>query len=99
MDDYSRFIRALDLTRDLRAGSISEVVQQPVGWTGMEPVVVENCTSFLSDRGPGFLAPALEDYLRVLNMRHFYCSPYQPQASGKLEHFHETLKARLILSV
>ena len=99
LDDYSRFILAWDLKRDMTAQSISEVVQQAVEWTGMEQVPVEDRTRLLSDRGPGFLARALEDYLRVLEIRHIYCSPYHPQTNGKLERFHETLKARLNLLV
>jgi RNA-directed DNA polymerase len=99
LDDYSRFILAWDLKRDMTAQSISEVVQQAVEWTGMERVPVEDRTRFLSDRGPGFLARALEDYLRMLEIRHIYCSPCHPQTNGKLERFHETLKARLNLLI
>jgi putative transposase len=99
LDDYSRFILAWDLKLDMTAQSISEVVQQAVEWTGMAQVPVEDRTRFLSDRGPGFLARALEDYLRMLEIRHIYCSPYHPQTNGKLERFHETLKARLNLLV
>ena len=99
LDDYSRFILAWDLKGDMTAQSISEVVQQAVEWTGMAQVPVEDRTRLLSDRGPGFLARALEDYLRMLEIRHIYCSPYHPQTNGKLERFHETLKARLNLLV
>jgi putative transposase len=99
LDDYSRFILAWDLKPDMTAQSISEVVQDAVEWTGMEKVPVEDRPRFLSDRGPGFLARALEDYLRILEIRHIYCSPYHPQTNGKLERFHETLKARLNLLV
>jgi transposase InsO family protein len=99
LDDYSRFILAWDLKRDMTAESIGEVVQQAVEWTGMEQVPVEDRTRLLSDRGPGYLARALEDYLRMLETRHIYCSPYHPQTNGKLERFHETLKARLNLLV
>lgn len=99
LDDYSRFILAWDLKRDMTAQSISEVVQKAVERTGMEKVPVEDRTRLLSDRGPGFLARALEDYLRMLEIRHIYCSPYHPQTNGKLERFHETLKARLNLLV
>jgi putative transposase len=99
LDDYSRFILAWDLKREMTAPSISEVVQQPVEWTGMDQVPVEDRTGLLSDRGPGFLARALEDYLRMLEIRHIYCSPYHPQTNGKLERFHGTLKARLNLLV
>jgi putative transposase len=99
LDDYSRFILAGDLKRDRTAQSISEVVQQAVEWTGMEQGPLEDRTRFLSDRGPGFLARALEDYLRRLEIRHIYCSPCHAQTNGKLERFHETLKARLNLLV
>lgn len=99
LDDYSRFILAWELKRDMTAQSISEVVQEAVEWTGMEKVPGEDRTRFLSDHGPGFLARALEDYWRTLEIRHVYCSPYHPQTNGKLERFHETLKARLNLVV
>jgi len=82
VDDYSRFILAWDLELDMTAESISEVAQQAVEWTGMEKVPVEDRTRLLSDRGPGFLARALEDYLRMLEIRHIYCSPYHPQAKA-----------------
>jgi transposase InsO family protein len=42
---------------------------------------------------------ALGDYLRMLQIRHIYCSPYHPQTNGKLERLHGTLKARLNLVV
>ena len=88
LDDSSRFILAWDLRLDMTAESISEVVQEAVEWTGMEKVPVEARTRFLSDRGPGYLARALEDYLRMLQIRHIYCSPYHPQTNGKLERLH-----------
>jgi transposase InsO family protein len=99
LDDYSRFILGWDLKRDMTAESISEVVQEGVEWTGMERVPVQDRTRFLSDRDPGFLARALGDYMGRLEIRHFYCSPYHPRTNGKLERFHETLKARLNLLV
>lgn len=77
LDDYSRFILAWDLKPDMTAPSISEVVQQAVERAGMEHVPIEDRTRFLIDRGPGFLARALEDYLRLLEIRHIYCPPDQ----------------------
>jgi putative transposase len=74
-------------------------VQQAVEWTGMAQVPGEERTRLLTDRGPGFLARDLEDYLRMLEIWHISCSPYHPQTHGKLERFHETLKARLNLLV
>ena len=99
LDDYSRFILAWDLKADMTAESISEVVQQAVEFTGLEGVPVEDRTRLLTDRGSGYLAGAFEDYLRSLSIRHIYCAPHHPQTNGKLERFHETLKARLNLLI
>jgi putative transposase len=48
---------------------------------------------------PAYLADAFEEYLRMLQIRHIYCAPHHPQTNGKLERFHETLKARTNLLV
>jgi putative transposase len=40
-----------------------------------------------------------EDYLREWATRHVYWLPRHPQTNGKLERFHETLKARFKSSV
>lgn len=99
LDDYSRYILAWDLKADMTAESISDVVQQAVEWTGLERAPIDCRARLLTDRGPGYLARAFEDYLRALSIRHIYCAPYHPQTNGKLERFHETLKARLNLLV
>jgi transposase InsO family protein len=70
-----------------------------VEWTGMPAAPVETRARLLADRGSGSLAAAFEDYLRALEIRHIYCAPHHPQTNGKLERFHETLKARLNLLV
>jgi len=99
LDDYSRMILAWELKTDMTAESISDVVEQAVEWTGMKNVPVEDRSRLVSDNGPGYLAHAFEDYLRMLQIRHIRCSPHHPQTNGKLERFHETLKARVNLLV
>jgi putative transposase len=99
LDDYSRFVLASDLKPDTTADSISDVVEQAVAFTGMRQVPLEDRTKLLSDRGSGYLARAFEEYLRMLSIRHIYCAPHHPQTNGKIERFHETLKARMNLLV
>ena len=99
LDDFSRFVLASDLKPDMTAHSISDVVEQAVAFTGMRQVPVEDRTKFLSDHGSGYLARVFEEYLRVLEIRHIYCAPHHPQTNGKIERFHETLKARMNLLV
>ena len=99
LDDYSRMILAWEVKTDMTAESISDVVERAVEWTGMKNVPVEDRSRLVSDNGPGYLAHAFEDYLRMLQIRHIRCSPHHPQTNGKLERFHETLKARVNLLV
>jgi transposase InsO family protein len=99
LDDYSRFVLASDLKPDMTAASISDVVEQAVAFTGMRQIPMEDRTKLLSDHGSGYLARAFEEYLRMLSIRHLYCAPHHPQTNGKIERFHETLKARMNLLV
>lgn len=50
MDDYSRMILAWELTSDMAADSLMDVVQKAVDVTGMTDVAVENRTKLLSER-------------------------------------------------
>ena len=99
LDDYSRMILAWELKTDMTSASISEVVEQAVEFTGMKNVPVEDRTRLVSDNGSSYLSHAFEDYLRMLKIRHIRCAPHHPQTNGKIERFHETLKARLNLLV
>jgi RNA-directed DNA polymerase len=99
LGDFSRFVLASDLKPDMTAHSISDVVEQAVEFTGMRQVPVEDRTKLLSDHGSGYLARVFEEYLRVLEIRHIYCAPHHPQTNGKIERFHETLKAHMNLLV
>ena len=51
MDDYSRFILAHKLQRDMTSDSFIEVVQEAVDKTGMTEVPVADRTRLLSDNG------------------------------------------------
>jgi len=96
---FSRFILAWELKTDMTSASISEVLERAVEWTGMKSVPVQDRTRLLSDNGSSYLSHAFEDYMRMLGIRHIRCAPHHPQTNGKIERFHETLKARLNLLV
>ena len=99
LDDYSRMMLAWELKTDMTSASISEVVERAVEFTGMKSVPVEDRTRLVSDNGSSYLSHAFEDDLRMLEIRHIRCAPHHPQTNGKIERFHETLKARLNLLV
>ena len=93
LDDYSRFILAWEIQRDMTANSLIEVVQEALDATGMDRVPVRDRTRLLSDNGPGDVSRAFRKYLKLVGVRHILASPFHPQTNGKLERYHRTLKA------
>ena len=92
MDDYSRFILAWKLQKDMSANSLIEVVQEAVDATGMTDVPVEDRTKLLSDNGAGYVSKAFRDYLRLVGIGHILAAPFHPQTNGKVERYQQSLK-------
>ena len=95
MDDYSRFILAWKVQRDMTVDSLIEVVQEAVDSTGMTDVPLEDRTKLLSDNGSGYVSRAFREYLQQVGIRHILASPYHPQTNGKLERYHRTMKTEV----
>jgi len=92
MDDYSRFILAWKLQKDMSANSLIEVVQEAVDVTGMTDVPVEDCTKLLSDNGAGYVSRSFRDYLHLVGIGHILAAPFHPQTNGKVERYQQSLK-------
>src|SRR5262252_1552392 len=50
----------------------------------------------ISDNGPQFAAREFKQFIRISGMDHVRTSPYYPQANGKIERWHGSLKAEAI---
>ena len=92
MDDYSRFILAWKLQKDMSADSLIEVIQEAVDATGMTDVPVKDRTRLLSDNGAGYVSRTFRDYLHLVGIKHVLAAPYHPQTNGKLERYHQSIK-------
>ena len=92
MDDFSRFILAHKLQRDMTSDSFIEVVQDAVDKTGMTEIPVQDRTRLLSDNGSGYVSCAFRDCLHLVGIRHILAAPFHPQTNGKLERYHQTIK-------
>jgi len=95
MDDFSRFILGWDLKTDMSGGSLEDVVQQAVDFTGMTDVPVEDRSVLLSDNGASYISQQFNQYLRLVGIRHITASPFHPQTNGKIERYHRTLKGEI----
>jgi len=92
MDDYSRFILAWKLQRDMTSDSLIEVIQDAVDATGMDDVPVADRTKLLSDNGSGYISRAFREYIQLVGIKHILASPFHPQTNGKMERYHQTIK-------
>jgi transposase InsO family protein len=92
LDDYSRFILAWKLQKDMAANSLIEVVQDAVDATGMIDVPIENRTRLLSDNGSGYVSNAFREYLHQVGIAHILSAPFHPQTNGKVERYQQSLK-------
>jgi len=92
MDDYSRFILAWKLQKDMSANSLIDVVQEAVDATGMTDVPVDDRTKLLSDNGAGYVSRSFRDYLRLVGIGHILAAPFHPQTNGKVERYQQSLK-------
>ncbi|MBU2008374.1 MAG: IS3 family transposase [Chloroflexi bacterium] len=92
MDDYSRFILAWKLQKDMSADSLIEVIQEAIDATHMTEVHVEDRTKLLSDNGSGYLSRVFKDYLHLVGIRHIVAAPFHPQTNGKVERYQQSLK-------
>jgi len=92
MDDYSRFILAWKLQKNMSANSLIEVIQEAVDATDMTEVPVEDRTRLLSDNGAGYVSRTFREYLRLVGIGHILAAPFHPQTNGKLERYHQSIK-------
>jgi len=95
MDDFSRLILGWDPKADMAGGSLEDVVQQAVDFTGMTGVPLEDRTVLLTDNGAGYISQQFNEYLRLVGIKHITASPFHPQTNGKIERYHRTLKGEI----
>ncbi len=93
MDDFSRFILSWKLQTDMTSDSFIEVLQDAVDLTGMTEVPLEDRTRLLSDNGPGYISRSFREYLHLVGIRHILAAPFHPQTNGKIERYHQSIKA------
>ena len=97
MDDFSRFILAWELQTNIAAPSLIDVVQKAVDQTNMTDVPAEDRTTLLSDNGSGYLSRRFNQYLSLVGIKHITAAPYHPQANGKVERYHRSIKEEINL--
>ena len=92
LDDYSRYIIAWKLFTSMRAGDVTELLNEAIARTGTCKVPIHHRPRLLSDNGSCFISTELQEYLREHDIGHTRSRPYHPMTQGKIERYHRTMK-------
>jgi transposase InsO family protein len=88
LDGFSRSIVHWDIRTSLTEADIELILERanPSADGQARPRVI-------SDNGPQFIARDFKEFIRLSGMTHVRTSPFYPQSNGKIERWHQSLKA------
>ena len=89
LDDASRLVTHAEFCLNEKAISIEKVLKEAVMRRGLP-------NRFIVDHGPAYKSHTLQEVCARLDIRLIYCRPYEPQAKGKLERWHRTVREQFI---
>ena len=89
LDDYSRFIIAWELCRNMRSDDVERVVSKALDITGLGK---DQRPRLLSDNGSCYVSGDLKEFLEEEAIVHVRGKPLHPQTQGKIERYHRTMK-------
>ena len=89
LDDYSRYIIAWELCRNMRSDDVERVVTTALQKTGLG---MDQRPRLLSDNGSCYVSGDLKEFLEEESIVHVRGKPLHPQTQGKIERYHRTMK-------
>ena len=89
LDDYSRYIIAWELCRNMCSEDAKRIVKKALDKTG---IPLENRPRLLSDNGSCYISGDLKEYLDEEDIKHVRGKPNHPQTQGKIERYHRSMK-------
>jgi transposase InsO family protein len=97
LDDYSRYIIAWRLCTTMKAGDVTDTLEDALLASGCDQARVVHKPRLLSDNGSSYISGDLAAFLDDKGMEHVRGAPHHPQTQGKIERWHQTLKNRILL--
>jgi putative transposase len=89
LDDYSRYIIAWELCRNMRSDDVERVVTKALQRSGLG---MDQRPRLLSDNGSCYMSGDLKEFLEQESIVHVRGKPLHPQTQGKIERYHRTMK-------
>lgn len=90
LDGFSRLIVHWDLRESMTETDVEIILQAAKEkYPDVKPQII-------SDNGPQFIARDFKEFIRICGMTHVRTSRHYPQSNGKIERWHQSLKAECI---
>jgi putative transposase len=90
LDGYSRYLVHWEIRESMKEAEVELIVQRA------REKFPQASPRLISDNGPQFIARDFKQFIRLCGMTHVRTSPFYPQSNGKLERWHQSLKAECI---
>ena len=89
--------QAWKLCTNMTADDVTATLKLALEASGCNRANVVHKPRLLSDNGSSYISGDLAEWLEDHGMDHVRGAPYHPQTQGKIEHWHQTLKNRILL--
>jgi putative transposase len=89
LDDYSRYIIAWELCRNMCSDDVERIVIKALQRSGLG---MDQRPRLLSDNGSCYMSGELKEFLEQESIVHVRGKPLHPQTQGKIERYHRTMK-------
>ncbi len=89
LDDASRLVAHAEFCLNEQAISIEKILKEAVMRRGLP-------NRLIVDNGSAYKSSSLQGICARLEIRLIYCRPYEPEAKGKLERWHRTVREQFI---
>lgn len=90
LDGYSRYIIHWEIRESMSEADVEIVIQRA------REKYPEARPRMITDNGPQFVAKDFKEFIRLSGMTHVKTSLHYPQSNGKIERYHQSLKAECI---
>jgi putative transposase len=90
LDGFSRSIVHWDIRTSMTEADVELILQRA------KELFPQARPRVISDNGPQFIARDFKEFIRLSGMTHVRTSPFYPQSNGKIERWHQSLKAECL---
>ena len=84
LDDYSRYIIAWRLCTTMKAGDVTDTLEDALQASGCDQARLIHRPRLLSDNGSSYISGGLATFLDEKGMEHVRGAPHHPQTQGKI---------------